>query len=261
MLVGNCAPSTIEIVGMASHGCGASAGGRVGYVGLIVHDANVSTRSDVPVTDAQSKRQQRAAATAEQLLVAARDVFEAKGYAATTVGAITEAANTAHGTFYLYFKNKEDVFGKVMAQVGEDLFKEARAPWVGDPYEALAIATRNYLEVFSSHRGLWRCLFEGMHQSPAIGAMWLNGRRPFVERIQRNLEKLLAAGSIRPLDAALAAESLGSMVEWTAFCFVELGEPAGQGATIDQLAATLADLWYHAVYSRAGEITPATPTT
>lgn len=208
------------------------------------------------MTDAQSKRQQRAAATAEQLLVAAREVFETRGYAATTVGAITEAANTAHGTFYLYFKNKEDIFNKVMADVGDDLFQQARAPWAGDPYEALLIATRGYLDVFSAHRGLWRCLFEGMHQSPTIGALWVSGRRSFVERIQRNLERLLERGAIRPMDPALAAEALGAMVEWTAFCFVELGEPAGTTATTEQLAATLTDLWFHAVYGRTEAVAP-----
>ena len=51
----------------------------------------------------KSKRQAQAAATQEQLLRAARGVFAARGYKDTTVGAITKAANTAHGTFYLYF--------------------------------------------------------------------------------------------------------------------------------------------------------------
>src|SRR5581483_5428367 len=106
------------------------------------------------------------------------------------VGAITDAANTAHGTFYLYFKNKEDAFARVMAQVADDLYREARAPWAGDPYEALELATRGYMQVFSAHRGLWRCLWEGMHQSPALGEMWVGVRRPFVDRIERNLRRL-----------------------------------------------------------------------
>ena len=59
----------------------------------------------VGVSDRVTKRRQRAAATADQLLAAARETFEARGYQATTVGAITEAANTAHGTFYRSFKN------------------------------------------------------------------------------------------------------------------------------------------------------------
>jgi AcrR family transcriptional regulator len=201
------------------------------------------------VTDARTKRQQRAAATADQLLVAAREVFESKGYVATTVGAITEAANTAHGTFYLYFKNKEDVFSKVMAQVGEDLARESTAPWAGDPYEALLTALRGYVGVVGAHRGLWRCLFEGMHQSAALFTLWLEARRSFVNRIQNNLEGLVESAAIRPLDPRLTAAALGSMVEWTAFCFVELSEPPG-GGTLDDLARTLADVWFTTVFGR-----------
>ena len=226
-----------------------SAGGAVGYVARIAHDAHVSTPTP-SVTAAPSKRQQRAAATADQLLAAAREVFEARGYVATTVAAITEAATTAHGTFYLYFRNKEDVFGKVMAQVADDLYREAKAPRSGDAYHTLEVATRGYLEAYSAHRGLWRCLIEGTHQSPAIAQMWLGVRRPFIERVQRNLERLLAAGRIRPMDTRLAAEALGSMVEWTSFCHVELGEPPGASPTLEELAHTLTDLWFNAVYGR-----------
>jgi len=202
------------------------------------------------MTDAQTKRQLRAAATAEQLLAAAREVFETRGYAATTVGAITELANTAHGTFYLHFKNKEDVFSKVMVQVTDDLYRHARAPWAEDPYEALEIATHGYLEVYSAHRGLWRCLLEGMLRSQALEQLWLEVRRPFIARIQHHLERLQAAGTIRDLDVGLAAAALGSMVEWTAFCTVELGEPAGRPVSLDDLAHSLTDLWFNAVYGR-----------
>ena len=202
------------------------------------------------MTGGATRRQLRAAATAEQLLGAAREVFESKGYVAATVGAITDAANTAHGTFYLYFKNKEDAFGKVMAQVADDLYREARAPWVGDPYEALAVATRGYVQSFHDHKGLWRCLIEGMHQSPALGTMWLDVRRTFVDRIRRNLDRLLEAGAIRPMDTALTAAALGSMVEWATFCYVELNEPASDSTSQEALAETLTDLWFNAVYGR-----------
>ena len=195
-----------------------------------------------------SKRQQRAAATAEQLLAAARSVFEAKGYQGTTVGAITEAANTAHGTFYLYFRNKEDAFAKVMGEVIGAMYNEARAPWEGDPYLALRTANRGFLEVVSAHRGLWRCLHEGMHRSKAVEEMWLDLRRPFIERIARNLNRLVVANETRPMNTALAAHALGAMVEWTAFTHFVLEEPSPAEVTIDQLADTLTDLWWHAVY-------------
>lgn len=197
-----------------------------------------------------SKRQQRAAATADQLLTAARSVFETRGYQGTTVGAITEAANTAHGTFYLYFKNKEDAFAKVMAQVIGAMYEEARAPWEGDPYLALRTANRGFLEVVREHRGLWRCLHEGMHRSKTVEEMWLDLRRPFIQRIARNLARLVDAGDIRPMNTTLAAHALGAMVEWVAFAHFVLEEPSPAEVTIDELADTLTDLWWHAVYMR-----------
>jgi len=195
-----------------------------------------------------TRRQQRAAATAEQLLTAAREVFESKGYQAATVGAITEVANTAHGTFYLYFRNKEDVFAKIMADVIEELYQQAGASWDGDPRATLAAAMRRFLDVYRSHRGLWRCVLEGMHRSEAIERLWLDLRRPFVERIARNLARLVAAGEIRPLDTAVAAHALGSMVEWFAFAHFELDEPPPSAVSLDSVVDTLSDLWYHAVY-------------
>jgi AcrR family transcriptional regulator len=197
-----------------------------------------------------TRRQQQAAATAEQLLVAAREVFESKGYVATTVGAITEAANTAHGTFYLYFRNKDDVFGRVMAEVTGEMYREARAPSVRDPYEALEVATRGYLKVFQAHRSLWRCLIEGIHHSPAVEELWLGLRRPFVERIARNLDGLVASGDARPMDTTVTAHALGSMVEWFAFAHFVLNEPAQQARTLEEVAHTLTDVWFHAVHGR-----------
>ena len=203
------------------------------------------------LTERISKRQQRAAATADQLLAAAREVFETKGYAGTTVGAITKAANTAHGTFYLYFKNKEDAFAKVMAQVTEEMYREASAPWAGDPRVTLAHATQGFLDVFQAHRGLWRCLLEGMHQSKAIEEMWLELRRPFIDRIARNLDRSVQAGLARPMDTKLAAHALGSMAEWLAFTHFELQEPGPAAASPAEIAETITDLWYHAVYGPA----------
>ena len=198
-----------------------------------------------------SKRQQRAAATADQLLAAAREVFESRGYQGTTVGAITKAANTAHGTFYLYFKNKEDAFAKVMAQVTAEMYREAGAPWSEDPRRTLASATRGFLEVFESHRGLWRCLLEGMHQSKAIEEMWLELRAPFVDRIARNLDRSVETGLARPMDTRLAANALGAMAEWVAYTHFELHSPGVEAGSLQDVAETLTDLWYHAVYGVA----------
>ncbi len=196
-----------------------------------------------------TRRQLQAAATQEQLLAAAREVFSTKGYAATTVGAITAAADTAHGTFYLYFRNKEDAFAQVMAEVAGELYEQAGAPWAGgNAYAAIETSIRGFLEVFVAHRGLWRCLLEASFTNPVIEAMWLEIRERFVARIERNLRRPVGDGAIRPLHPALTANALGGMVEWAAVTQFVLGAPAGAEASFDECVRTLADLWYHAVH-------------
>jgi AcrR family transcriptional regulator len=195
-----------------------------------------------------TKRQARAAATQDQLLTAAREVFESKGYHATTVGAITAAADTAHGTFYLYFRNKEDAFAKVMGQVTAELYEQAGGRWtIGDPYTSIEASMRGFLEVFTAHRGLWRTALEASFTSPTVEAMWLGIRRSFVDRIEHHLRHLAEIGALRPLDPTITANALGSMVEWTATTQFVLGAPTSADA-FDDAVRTLTDLWYHAIF-------------
>jgi AcrR family transcriptional regulator len=183
------------------------------------------------------RRQQQAHATCAQLLAASRQVFEQRGYRATTVGAITGEARTAHGTFYLYFKNKEDAFAKVFADVVTELEAASTVPWQGDARATVEQAVRGYFTVIARHRGLWRCLMEGIYQSPSIERLWVELRRPFIERLGQALPPLA--------DTQAVAVALGSMVEWTAYTVVELGEPAG--IDLDRAVNAVVEVWCAAV--------------
>lgn len=201
---------------------------------------------------APTKRQQQAAATQEQLLAAARDVFGERGYQAATVGAITARANTAHGTFYLYFRNKQDAYAAVMASVTDEVYREAelRSP-APDARSALEASIRGFLEVFVEHRRLWRSLLEASFTNPAIEAVWLSLRERFVDRIERDLRVLVDAGVVRQLDAPIVANALGGMVEWAATTQFVLGSGPAAGRSVDDTAAALADLWWSALFAGA----------
>lgn len=56
------------------------------------------------------KREQTKAANRDAILASAREVFGSHGFAATTVRDIIRATGLASGTFYNYFKSKEEVF-------------------------------------------------------------------------------------------------------------------------------------------------------
>jgi AcrR family transcriptional regulator len=64
--------------------------------------------------------------TLERLLEAGTTVFATRGYHAARVDDIVKAAQTSHGTFYLYFASKEDLFRAVTTDVAETMVGLAR---------------------------------------------------------------------------------------------------------------------------------------
>ena len=56
-----------------------------------------------------TKRQKSAQETRRRLLVAARKILEKKDFADVTVADIAKEAGVAVGSFYVYFKRKEDI--------------------------------------------------------------------------------------------------------------------------------------------------------
>ena len=70
------------------------------------------------------------------LLEAARYLFIEKGIYNTSIDAIVKHANVAKGTFYLYFKNKEDILNEIVYEINRAIllkaYKAARALEEGD---------------------------------------------------------------------------------------------------------------------------------
>ena len=58
--------------------------------------------------------------TMRKLLDAAMHCFDERGYYETRVNDIVKIAKTSHGTFYLYFSNKEDLLRALVAEAGAD---------------------------------------------------------------------------------------------------------------------------------------------
>lgn len=58
--------------------------------------------------------------TMRRLLDAAMQCFDSRGYHATRVNDVVEIAKTSHGTFYLYFSNKEDLLRALVAEAAAE---------------------------------------------------------------------------------------------------------------------------------------------
>lgn len=74
-----------------------------------------------------TKRQLAAAKTKEKLLDAAKELICGKGLTDTTVDEITEKCGVAKGTFYTYFKRKEDVVFELSARMFGEILESAKS--------------------------------------------------------------------------------------------------------------------------------------
>ena len=81
-------------------------------------------------TDPNQPKKSRAERVKENrraLIRAATELVGERGYDETSIARITERAGLAHGTFYRYFKSRQDLFDQLLPDVGNDLIEFLKA--------------------------------------------------------------------------------------------------------------------------------------
>jgi AcrR family transcriptional regulator len=104
--------------------------------------------------------------TMGRLLDAGMRVFAERGVQAARVDDIVRAARTSHGTFYLYFPNKEALLGALAVECGEELDQLSTTLGAITPDEQGYAELRTFLERFFA---IYR------HYGPVIRA-WMEGQ-------------------------------------------------------------------------------------
>jgi len=85
-----------------------------------------TTKGPAPPRGRDRALRARGQRTLERLLAAGAQVLAARGYHAARVDDVVKAAKTSHGTFYLYFSSKEDLFRALAVDVAEEMLALAR---------------------------------------------------------------------------------------------------------------------------------------
>jgi AcrR family transcriptional regulator len=137
-----------------------------------------------------------------RLLHVAADVFARKGYAATTVNEIVEAAGVTKPVLYYYFENKAGIFQEIFVE-SLRLFQEAlRAPQ--DPklpvIDRMVDLCGRIYELYSSHLEIAR-LFHSLYYGPPQGAPPMDlemFHMPFQDALARLVEEGVRTGEFRP---------------------------------------------------------------
>ena len=87
--------------------------------------------------------------TLRKLLDAGTEVFATRGYHAARVDDIVKVARTSHGTFYLYFANKEDLFRALAMDVADQMTELANSLGPVSPSEDGYRELREWLARFA----------------------------------------------------------------------------------------------------------------
>lgn len=158
---------------------------------------------------------ERGRRTRENLLIEARSVFESKGYPATRISDIAEAAGVAHGTVYTYFEDKASVFKAVVYDLTTQLEREWRiSPDLESPIDRIAEANRNFLDSYTAHVRLLEVVEQVGTTELEYRALLANFRQRYVERAVSGIRRLQAEGLVdSDLDPYLAGSALCAMVE------------------------------------------------
>lgn len=107
-------------------------------------------------------REEKALVTYEKLISAAAQVIGELGYAATTIAKVTETAGVAQGTFYNYFEDRQQLFNKVLPQVGHQMTDEIATAVKDQPDgpNREVDRFRAYCGFLQRNRGFYRILYE-----------------------------------------------------------------------------------------------------
>lgn len=153
-----------------------------------------------------------------RLLDGGTRVFADRGFHAARVDDIVRAARTSHGTFYLYFTNKEDLLRALAAECGHEI--SALAGTLGpvaadaDGYLELRAFLGRFFATYRRYGPVIRAWMEGHVEDREVGAL---GVRSFTD-IANALDRRIREGGT-PSDAA-SISALMALLERFAYFLV-----------------------------------------
>lgn len=213
-------------------------------------------RSNPPVKKGQRTR--------ERIRLSTARILETKGFHALRILDITEDANIAEGSFYVYFKDKSEVTLDVLSSLLlEFLNLQGRTPGVATVFESIRASNRRWISVCRSNCGLIRCIFQFSDEEPEFGVLAQRSNRRWYEYVAQSVLRRRGGD---PRAALLATYLLGSMMDELVRKLIIYPDPEFQ-CLLDELQAdddAVADaasvVWLKILYpeERPGpELTPA----
>lgn len=192
-----------------------------------------------PSTSPAKQLTSRGRRTRQQLLDAAELVFGEKGFEASSIAEITQRANVALGTFYVYFENKHALFVELVAQLGERLRKTLSTAVKGKTtrLEKERAGFRAFFEFAGKHRNLYRIVRQAEFVDEAV---YLDYYRKLAAAYARGLKASMEQGELGRFDPEVIAYALMGIADFLGMRFVLWNEPEQLERAVDEVVEFIA---------------------
>ena len=161
--------------------------------------------------------------TRAKLMNAAHEVFVEKGYHDTKVVDVIERAGCGHGTFYDYFKSKDEVLMAILSELIRELDRLGESSRIlmeriaFDDYDAIRILLRGISDIFNRHSDLNNVYIEAALESEVFSDVFNNFHHAFSGILESKIQEMKAAGKCEGIDARIASQILVLLVGFTAY--------------------------------------------
>lgn len=163
---------------------------------------------------AAPRHQRRKEARPAEIMAAALKLFSERGFAATRLEDVAEAAGVSKATIYLYFDSKADLFKAMIRDIAAVRISAAET-MIDDFKGSTADLIRSLLDLLSNIakvpelRALIKVVLSEAGNFPDIAAFYrdevaLRG----LQNIARIIERGVARGEFRPCDAVATGQSI-----------------------------------------------------
>ncbi len=153
--------------------------------------------------------------TRGRLLNAAKKVFSERGYHNAQISHIIDEAGVARGTFYLYFKSKEEIFKELLEEVVAELKERIKPVELSDdPVEQVAQNFERIIEFALEEKELARIVLQ-RNCDPELSRITDEFFESVVSFISSSIEKGISMGLLRECNSELLARAVVGAIKET----------------------------------------------
>ncbi|MBC7230764.1 MAG: TetR/AcrR family transcriptional regulator [Actinobacteria bacterium] len=196
--------------------------------------------------------QDRSRETQRRILDAALEVFAEKGYNGTTVAEIISRAGIGHGTFWLYFHNKEDLLRYLLQEMVDefeafDWYRRGDASMISmRSLQEVEEIIRAVMEIFARYSTIHPLIVRAAMDSEEFWEALEDLNQPFVRIVEMKLREHLEKGLCGDLDPEVTARIIVNMLEYTNLQWLKERREAERDALIHNLSVIIHRTLNHA---------------